>query len=103
MNYVVGFVVGAVVGAIVSAFAFRPKRECSKDEQNTPAQDKRDENIDKLKSIIVDTDKEISNDMIQSAVGVSDATATRYLDELEKQGIIKQLDKTGKYTRYEKL
>lgn len=103
MNYVIGFVAGAVVGMIVSTFMFRPKRECPQDEKKTPAQDKRDENIEKLKSIIADTDKEISNDMVQETLGVSDATATRYLDELEKQGTIKQLDKTGKYTRYDKL
>jgi Fic family protein len=103
MNYVIGFVAGAVVGMIASTLAFRPRRECPQDEQNTSAQDKRDENIEKLKSIIASTDKEISNDMVQETLGVSDATATRYLDELEKQGIIKQLDKTGKYTRYNKL
>lgn len=103
MNYIIGFLAGAVVGMIVSAFMFRSKCKCPQNERNTPAQNKRDENIEKLKSIIASTDKEITNDMIQSAVGVSDATATRYLDELEKQGIVKQIDKTGKYTHYNKL
>jgi Fic family protein len=103
MNYIIGFLVGAFVGMIVSAFMFRSKCECPKNDQNTPAQNKRDENLEKLKIIIAKTDKEITNDIVQNAMGVSDATATRYLDELEKQGIIKQLDKTGKYTRYDKI
>jgi DNA-binding IclR family transcriptional regulator len=34
---------------------------------------------------------------------VSDATATRYLETLEKEGKIKQVGKSGKYTHYEKI
>jgi len=35
-------------------------------------------------------------------LGVSDATATRYLEELEHEGLIKQQGETGKYTYYQK-
>ncbi len=38
---------------------------------------------------------EITNDDVQKALGISDATATRYLDELEKIGVIRQIGKTG--------
>lgn len=43
----------------------------------------------------------ITNDEVQKLLGVSDATAERYLNELEKQGKIKQIGKTGQSVYYE--
>ena len=43
----------------------------------------------------------ITNDDLQKALGVSDATIVRYLNDLESEGLIKQVGKTGKYTYYE--
>lgn len=45
----------------------------------------------------------ITNDDVQKLVNVSDATATRYLDELEKEKLIRQVGTEGKYVYYEKL
>jgi len=47
--------------------------------------------------------KEITNEQYRELVGVSDRQAVRDLDELERQGIIKQVGKTGKYTKYRKI
>lgn len=44
----------------------------------------------------------VFNDQVQSALGVSDATATRYLDELEQAGEIKQVGTTGRGVVYKK-
>jgi len=43
---------------------------------------------------------EISNDDVESSLGVSDATATRILDALEKSGELEQLGDTGAGVRY---
>jgi predicted HTH transcriptional regulator len=45
-------------------------------------------------------DKFANND-IQKLLGVSDATVTRYLDELEKQGKIRQVGDAGGYVYYQ--
>ncbi len=42
----------------------------------------------------------ISNEDVEFILGVSDATATRYLDELEKEGKIVQVGKTGSGVTY---
>ena len=42
----------------------------------------------------------ITNDEAQAMLGVSDATAERYLDELEKAGLIRQIGKTGQNVFY---
>ncbi len=45
---------------------------------------------------------EVFNDQVQTALGVSDATATRYLDELEKEGKIVQVGSAGRGVIYKK-
>ena len=45
----------------------------------------------------------ITNDEVEKLLHVSDATATRYLSQLEKQGKIKQSGKTGKGVTYIKI
>ncbi len=45
----------------------------------------------------------ITNDGVEKMLRVSHATATRYLDILEKEGKIRQVGKRGKYTYYEQV
>ena len=45
----------------------------------------------------------ITNDEVEKLLHVSDATATRYLSQLEKIGKIKQSGKTGKGVTYTKI
>lgn len=45
----------------------------------------------------------VANDDIENLLGVSDATVTRYLDELEKEGRIRQVGRTGRHVYYEKI
>lgn len=45
----------------------------------------------------------VANNDIEALLGVSDATVTRYLDELEKEGRIRQVGRTGRHVYYEKI
>lgn len=47
--------------------------------------------------------EQIKNDQVQKLLGVSDATAERYLNELEKEGKLKQVGGEQKNTYYSKL
>ncbi len=42
----------------------------------------------------------VTNNNIENLLGVSDATATRYLDELEKEGKVQQIGSTGRGVFY---
>jgi len=64
--------------------------------------EKKEENLAKARAYIRGKEK-ITNDELQKALGVSDATIVRYLNDLESEGLIKQVGKTGKYTYYEVL
>ena len=52
---------------------------------------------------VLNTKNKITNDEVEKLLHVSDATATRYLSALEKEGKIKQVGKTGKAVVYSKI
>lgn len=52
---------------------------------------------------LLKTNTPLTNDHIEQMLGVSDATATRYLEELEKEGKVRQVGKTGRGVRYERI
>ena len=45
----------------------------------------------------------VTNDEVEKLLHISDATATRYLEQLEKEGKIKQEGKTGKSVSYSRI
>lgn len=58
--------------------------------------------LDKVMTLFLKKSK-ITNDEVEKFMHVSDATATRYLSQLEKEGKIKQSGKTGKSVFYSKI
>lgn len=60
---------------------------------------KRQEHLEKVLAIARQKG-EIANDDVQKALAVSDATAERYLAELEKQGKLEQVGERGVRVRY---
>lgn len=59
----------------------------------------------KLEKILTEITKKgsVTNDQVEKLLHVSDATATRYLAQLEKEGKVQQVGKTGKSVKYQKL
>ena len=51
---------------------------------------------------LISSKTKVSNSQVQKLLKVSDATATRYLDELEQAGEIQQVGKTGRSVYYAK-
>jgi hypothetical protein len=58
--------------------------------------------LDKIMTLFAKQTK-ITNDEVEKFMHVSDATATRYLSQLEKEGKIKQSGKIGKSVFYSKI
>ena len=58
--------------------------------------------LDKVMAMFLKKSK-ITNDEVEKFLHVSDATATRYLSQLRKEGKIKQSGKTGKNVFYSKI
>lgn len=80
------FILGIIVGGGV-AWALTRKRKINLNHAQT---EHRQQNLEKVMEIAREKG-EIRNDDIQYALGISDATATRYLEQLEQAGKLEQL------------
>jgi predicted HTH transcriptional regulator len=60
------------------------------------------EHLDKILASF-GADEEITNDKVEHLLGVSNTSAERYLDQLEKSGKLRQVGNTGKHVIYSKI
>ncbi len=65
-------------------------------------QSRKRKKLDKVMTLFLKKNK-ITNDEVEKFMHVSDATAERYLNTLEKENKIKQAGKTGKFVFYSKI
>ena len=107
MNYII-LIIAGIAGIVLGTYLAR-RRVIRKSEPFGEAQGKepedvknKRENLEKIGSLFAGQGR-VANDDVEKLLGVSDATSTRYLDELEKQGLIRQVGKTGKHVYYEKV
>src|SRR3990167_10766228 len=100
--FIIGLIIGIIIGGAGIYFLF-PRKPAKLLDQTRSKENEVDlpehfeekaENIAKLKDYIKSKDR-FTNDELQSYLKVSDTTIGRYLDELEKEKIIKQVGKTG--------
>jgi Fic family protein len=103
MNYIILIIVG-IAGVVVGTYLGRKRVRSLNETQNKEREDveKKRENLEKVRVFIADKVR-VANDDIEALLGVSDATATRYLDELEKEGRIRQVGRTGRHIYYERV
>ena len=52
---------------------------------------------------LLETNHPLTNNDVEAMLGISDATATRYFEELEREGKVRQVGKTGRYVSYERI
>ena len=65
-------------------------------------QEKKQKKLDKIMELLNTKDK-VSNADVEKLLRVSDATATRYLSALQKEGRIRKIGKTGRSVFYAKM
>ena len=92
MYFVLGLFIGAVM--VYSYYSTQPEKIVYKNPLTASQK--------KLLALF-DTKSKISNAQVKKLLKVSDATATRHLDELEAAGEITQIGKTGRYVYYQKV
>jgi predicted HTH transcriptional regulator len=85
----------AIVGIIIGYLLARRRKESLIFGQVKRKRENKQKILDFLQQ-----NKRVANNDIEKMLGVSDATATRYLNELEKEQKIRQIGTTGKYVYY---
>jgi len=97
---IITLAIGAIIGYAVAKHQYKKVGANEKQKKD---------NLKKLEKYITENSPgirqagRITNNDVEKILGVGNTTAWRYLDELEKQGKIKQQGKEGKYTYYEKI
>lgn len=103
MDYIILFItlaVGTIIGGIAGYFI--GKRNKAETFANN-AERIKSENMTKLKDYLSNqAENEINNEDVRKLLNVSDTTACRYLDELEKENLIKQVGTDGPKVYYKK-
>lgn len=110
MNFAWGLVVGigvSIIACLIWQKIKKPVGEAPQGQEATnfnPKVEVKQENIAKLENFIArkQAGEKITNDEVQGYLNISDKTATRYLDDLERQGKIRQIGGAQKDTYYEK-
>ncbi|MFH1967906.1 MAG: DeoR family transcriptional regulator [bacterium] len=103
MSQILIFILGIIVGGGLIWYFIKNKSDEVAQTENFNEKQLREKERRKQKIMKgMEAQKSITNDAVQDLLGVSDATATRYLDELEKEGKIRQVGKRGGYVYYEK-
>ncbi len=96
---ILGIIAGFIIGWVVKPSKVTKKVVESSNYFNE-LEKKKAENLEKMREYIKGKEK-IGNQEIEKMLGVSDATTIRYLDELEKEGLIKQVGKVGQAVYYD--
>ncbi|MBT3413180.1 MAG: winged helix-turn-helix transcriptional regulator [Candidatus Jacksonbacteria bacterium] len=96
MQILIYFIAGGVVGIVIGILWVKRKKPAAVETTEPEGQG------DKVMKLFLDKD-EIKNNDIEELLGVSDSTATRILDALEKEGKIVQDGHTGRGVVYRKV
>lgn len=97
---IVGLVVGYMIGRSVSKSSSRDESVFKESRDKDPNRFSiRKENLDKLRAFAKEN-KTFTNQDVEKLIGISDPTATRYCDVLEKEGLITQDGVSGPYVKY---
>lgn len=102
MNYIILIIV-AIAGIIIEIYFSARKNDNLIFGQSKKKQENKEKILEFLRSNDpnpTDGQRKITNNDVEKLLGVSDATATRYLNELEKEQKIKQIGETGQSVYY---
>ena len=106
MNSILIFGLGVVAGVVIVKVLdsrFRGNDTKGMDENFIGKQMReKEENKRKILDLMAKSDEPITNEHVQQMLGFSDASVTRYFDELESEGKVRQVGKTGHAVYYKK-
>ncbi len=95
MNILILIIVAVIGIALGAYFTSRKSVEGLISEQTKRKVENKERILEFLRN-----NKKVTNNDVEKLLGVSDATATRYMSELEKEGKVQQIGTTGNAVYY---
>ena len=102
-NPVVSVVLATIALVVLGAYQLLGKENKSTDVPVSKQTEEKEHNKQAIMGLMESGNQPLTNEHIRQMLDISEATATRYLDELEKEGKVKQVGKTGAHVFYEKM
>lgn len=103
IRLIIIFISGLVVGGVIVWLVFRLRARDKKIGLIERQRREKERDKEAILGILDEVESPLNNNLIEQYLGISDATATRYLEELEKEGKVKQVGQTGRSVYYEKI
>lgn len=103
LNPIVSVAIATIAFIGLGAYSLLGKENKSTDVPVSKQTEEKEQNKQAILDLMESGNQPLTNEHVRQMLGIPDATATRYLDELEKDGKIKQVGKTGAHVYYEKL
>lgn len=94
-----GLIVGLVIGYMIGKSGEKIRQPAESESLDATRFSIKKENLDKLR-VFAKENKTFTNKDVEKLLGISDPTATRYCDVLEKEGLITQDGVSGPYVKY---
>lgn len=104
MGQFIFFIFGVIVGGVVVYIFMRWKFFAPvQSKESLIARQAREKAADKEAMVgLLETQGPMMNNHFEQMLGIPESTVTRYLDELEKEGKVRQVGTTGRQVRYER-
>lgn len=99
MSEIVIFITGFICGGAIVFVILRTQKKASIAVYSQKQQSEKQSRKGKILQIIREKGSVTNND-IETILGVSDASATNYLSELEREGKIEQIGERGRFVSY---
>ncbi|MBI2063989.1 MAG: DUF977 family protein [Candidatus Yanofskybacteria bacterium] len=96
---IIYLVIGICIG--VGVVLWLKRKKSNKSIIKTQAEEKK-RNKEQILGLL-ETQHPLTNNHVEQLLGISDATATRYLEELEREGKVRQVGDVGSGVFYEKV
>ncbi|MBU6231234.1 MAG: hypothetical protein KGI50_05740 [Patescibacteria group bacterium] len=93
----------ALVGLGIYEFMKKPNAAMPTAETKNKQTENKEQEKKALLDFMESGNQPLTNEHVRMMLGISEATATRYFDELEKEGKIRQVGKEGAHVFYEKI
>ena len=98
-NGIITFLFGIAIGSLAVYFLMRGRKVYSIASHVQAQQNEKQARKEKILAMLREKSSVTNND-VEVALGVSDASATNYLQELEREGKIEQVRERGRFVSY---
>lgn len=103
MNILIIVIISLGVGFLLGKYSANIAKNNTKNGFIKRQSEEKVRNKEAIIGLMESGNQPLTNNHVEQMLGISDATAERYLQELETEGVVRQVGNTGRDVFYEKV